>query len=678
MPFRLPAELPTTVDELNTLRDEATAEINDIQTRYAADDDLSTDDVDYLTSLLEAVDVLNSAIAELNAATEASEAEHRSAVDDVIARAQAATASASASAETAEIVEGEAVEEIAPGTVVASTTGGGGGSTIRPVNFRGLGATDAPAGEQGPGWVVAHGAPGFGPEMIGQRVGFSQMGVALDSVRQGHGVGRLTGRVSGLKMRQEVARMVRGLEVADDQHALVAAINAATDQRKLPGGSLTAAGGWCAPSEQLYDFCDVPDATDLISLPEIGINRGGLRWPVEPDLTGLFESFEFFFTEPELEAVDGNGDPTAINHCVEIPCPGEFEEIRLNAVGWCVEAGILQKQGWPESIEYVLRALTQEHFRAMSRRSIRDMWNGGNPVKTFDAALQVGGTSGVLNALALYATNMRLHRGLGRTATIEGVAPSWFFEALRADMAMMEGVDTKDVGDGQITGWLSSRNLAFQWVGDWQTRDVGLPGHLDTLRWPGHVDVMLYPAGTWFRSLSNIIEVGVMHPKEQLQINRYTEFFTEDAIAIGKRCGISANLRIPLKINGGLGDRVTISYTDTDPDFGGGYSGAAPGGGTDGAHGLPKVTTITISGTPTGGNFKLTYLGDETAAIAYNATTSAVKAALVALNDGLGADDFTVTGTAGTSYVITARGGGAVTVTTKALTGGTSPDVVAS
>ena len=32
-----------------------------------------------------------------------------------------------------------------------------------------------------------------------------------------------------------------------------------------------------------------------------------------------------------------------------------------------------------------------------------------------------------------------LKRGLSRTATIEGVAPSWFFEVLRADLALREG-----------------------------------------------------------------------------------------------------------------------------------------------------------------------------------------------------------------------------------------------
>ena len=668
-PFELPAELPITSEELMELRDQATSAITAMQARHDADDDLTAEDVEALTALLDAVDVLDTAMA----AAQAAEAEHRSAVDAVLARATAATAAPAAepaapteAADTAEPAPQEA--DPAPAAVAASA------AAPAPVTFRGTGTVQTDEVEPAtPGWVVAHGAPGFGPEQIGARVGFAEMGRALDSVRKGHGVGRLTGRQDGPKMRQELARMVRSLPVVEDQHMLVNEINRATDQRNLPGGSLVAAGGWCAPSEQLYDFCDVPEATDLISLPEIAINRGGLRWPVEPDLTSIFESFEFFFTEPELEAVDGNGNPTAIKHCVEIPCPDEFEEIRLNAVGYCVEAGILQRQGWPESIEWFLRSLTQEHFRAMSRRTIRDMWNGGNPVKVFDANLQVGGTSGLLNALALYATNLRLHRGLSRTATIEGVAPSWFHEALRADIAMMEGLDTKFVTDAQIASLLTARNLAFQFVGDWQTRNTTQPGHLDTLRWPGHVDIMMYPAGTWFRSLSNIIEVGVMYPKEQLQINRYTEFFTEDAIAIGKRCGVSANLRIPLKVTGGYGGPVNISYTPTTPDFGGGFD-AVPA--PSGQAGLPQSTTLTITGTPTGGSYKLTYLGEETASIAHNANAAAIKAALVALNDSLGADDFTVTGTG--PFTVVARGGGAVTVTTVALTGGTSPTVTAS
>jgi hypothetical protein len=59
--------------------------------------------------------------------------------------------------------------------------------------------------------------------------------------------------------------------------------------------------------------------------------------------------------------------------------------------------------------------------------------------------------------------------------------------------------------------------------------------------------------------MSNIIEVGVLYPKEQLQINRYTEFFTEDAIAVGKRCNHSLNVEIPICPTGGYGAPVEIT-----------------------------------------------------------------------------------------------------------------------
>jgi len=54
------------------------------------------------------------------------------------------------------------------------------------------------------------------------------------------------------------------------------------------------------------------------------------------------------------------------------------------------------------------------------------------------------------------------------------------------------------------------------------------------------------------------------------------------------------------------------------------YAGA-PVAGTD------EVQTVTITGTPTGGTFTLTYEGSTTAAIAYNAAAAAVVAALEAL-----------------------------------------------
>lgn len=687
-PFELPAELPVTVAELSQLREAATAEITRIQQAFETNADLSDDDVTYLESLNDAVDTLDAALAEATSSEEA----HRSAVNAAIARGRAATAAAETGegddadedeADDADEDEGDDEDEDDDRQEMAAA------SAKKPAkrkhSFRRVGEQEAPGDRVGPSWVVAPGAPGFKAADIGKRVSFDQMGEALDSVLQGKGRGRLTGSPHPTKvgkLAQTLVHLSRGYEnmpVIDDPHALVAAINAATDERKLPGGSLVAAGGWTSPSELIYTFCDVPNASDLLVLPNIPISRGGLKWPIEPDLTSILESFQFFFPEPELEDVDDDGNPTAVKHQVEIPAPTDFEEIRLSAVGYSVKAGILQRQGWPESISYFLQVLAQEHLRAMSRRKVLTMVHASTLVSPSSSTM-MGTTSAILNSLELQAVNQRLHRGLPRNATIEGVAPSWLPAAVRADLSYRQGLDVFNTSDAQVDAWLRARNIMLQYVGDWQTRDTDLPGKLDTLRWPGHVDVMLYPAGTWFQSQANIIELGVQYPMDQVQVNRYTEFFTEDSYAVGKRCGVTEVVRVPIKVDGAIGARVSLTLSDTSTDQGGFPDYGPPGGGTDGQKDLPVTKVLTVSGTPTGGTFKLTLDADETDAIAYNATPAAVKAALVGLNDAYGENDFTVTGDGnlpGNPLTIVFPGG-ALSVTSKAFTGGTTPDAALS
>jgi hypothetical protein len=70
--------------------------------------------------------------------------------------------------------------------------------------------------------------------------------------------------------------------------------------------------------------------------------------------------------------------------------------------------------------------------------------------------------------------------------------------------------------------------------------------------------------------------------------------------------------------------------------------------------GTAEVQTVTITGTPTGGTFTLTFDGETTAPIAYNAINSAVDAALEALPN-IGVGEVAVTGGPGpgTPYTVT-------------------------
>jgi hypothetical protein len=93
-----------------------------------------------------------------------------------------------------------------------------------------------------------------------------------------------------------------------------------------------------------------------------------------------------------------------------------------------------------------------------------------------------------------------------------------------------------------------------------------------------------------------------------------------------------------------------------------------------------EVQTATVTGGPTGGTFTLTWSGQTTAPIAYNATAAAVEAALEALSN-LSPADVTVTGANGGPFTVTFGGAqtgtdvAAMTASGAGLTGGTTPGV---
>jgi len=102
----------------------------------------------------------------------------------------------------------------------------------------------------------------------------------------------------------------------------------------------------------------------------------------------------------------------------------------------------------------------------------------------------------------------------------------------------------------------------------------------------------------------------------------------------------------------------------------------------DGAptNGTSEVQTVTVTGTPTGGTFKLSYRGRATTAIAYNANSATVQAALEALST-IGSGNVAASGSLSSGMTITFQGAlekfvaQTLILADNSLTGGTSPSV---
>ncbi len=84
----------------------------------------------------------------------------------------------------------------------------------------------------------------------------------------------------------------------DDQEVMTFAAS----EHRLPGGSLVAAGGWCAPSETLYDLCPGGSMDGLLSIPEVAVSRGGIKYTKGPDFSALYSAS---FCQTEAQAIAG-------------------------------------------------------------------------------------------------------------------------------------------------------------------------------------------------------------------------------------------------------------------------------------------------------------------------------------------------------------------------------------
>src|SRR5690606_38927983 len=128
-------------------------------------------------------------------------------------------------------------------------------------------------------------------------------------------------------------------EYRNDDQAL---ITAAARESRLQGGSLVAAGGWCAPGETLYGLCSIESTDGILDLPSVGITRSGIRYTKGP-------SFQDLYTDPNLGWDLTNAEVIAeeTKPSVTVACP-DFEEITLRAVGLSARAGLLTVAAYPD------------------------------------------------------------------------------------------------------------------------------------------------------------------------------------------------------------------------------------------------------------------------------------------------------------------------------------------
>jgi len=313
----------------------------------------------------------------------------------------------------------------------------------------------------------------------------------------------------------------------------------AIDQHRLPGGSLVAAGGWCAPSETLYDLAEYEAADALVDMPEINVARGGIRFTPGPDFRSIFDGTGF--SQTEAQATAGQTKP-----CYRVECP-PFTEERAGVEGLCITAGILQNRAYPELTARVVRGALAAHAHRISAKSIARMVALSTAVPTLP---NPGGGAGtpVLNAIELAVEDVKYRHRMARGTTLEAVFPAWILPAIRADLAWQGGKDLLDVTDAEVRAWFTQRSIAPQFVYDWQ--DSGLGQAVAAVRWPATVSFLVYPAGTFVRGMGDVISLDTVYDSAGLVENEFTGLFTEESLMVAKLGHDSRVYTVPIAADG--------------------------------------------------------------------------------------------------------------------------------
>ena len=397
---------------------------------------------------------------------------------------------------------------------------------------------------------------------------FEDLAIALDRRLQGFNSGAYAAAArAGRAMSERHSLAV--VRKHFDERATVsspesadAAMAFAVNEKNLPGGSLVAAGGWCAPSETVYDLLEDESRDGLISLPEINVTRGGIKFTKGPKFADLYAAPSFDFTEEEAKAgkylPDGVGaNKVGAKPVYSVPCT-DFEDVRLSAAGLHIQANLLQQRGYPELVARTIRGALVAHEHKMSERIIASMEKQSTAV-SLDAG-QIGAAAPILTAIELQVEHYRYAQRLSRSTTLEAVFPYWVHGAIRTDLSRRQGVDLTDVNDARIDAWFKARGVSPQFVYDWQA----LTGDASAFKvWGTSLKFLLYSAGTFVKGGQDVITLDTVYDSTLLGQNDYTALFTEEGYLVAKRGHDARVVTVPINPNGGTGTGIKLLTNGT-------------------------------------------------------------------------------------------------------------------
>lgn len=411
--------------------------------------------------------------------------------------------------------------------------------------------------------VTAHVGPnagGFVGKGVGEEfTGNLEISHALIENARSFGKGGGAGRQAIAQFKRH-----RGAEFTvsgDNGPEFMEALRHARDEKRLHGGSLakawqhsidqgtaslTAAAGWCAPSQNDYDLCrNWAAGVGILDVPTVTVTRGGINYTDEPTFPEIYANAvaagggSNFLTEAQVIA-------DTPKTCSEIPCP-TFENRRLDVMALCIRVSFLQAAGYPEVVNAWQDGLLAAHEQEMNRLIIADILTRAGAA-TVLAAVDADGTdsftSALLSGIEQAREDLMYRFMMPWNSTIEVALPHWILPQIRADLSRRSG-DTGAllcVTDSYIANLFSCRGARVQFVRGWQdglitggALNAAFPGGDATTPFntslPSTVSFLAWPAGSVAVARQDVVTLTNVYDAASLAVNEFTSLFAEEGFA---------------------------------------------------------------------------------------------------------------------------------------------------
>jgi hypothetical protein len=315
-------------------------------------------------------------------------------------------------------------------------------------------------------------------------------------------------------------------------------------------GALTAAAGWCAPSENRYELCSLWTSDGLLDLPTTTAPRGGINYTNDWSWAQIMDASLTSFTKLTEAQVIADTP----KNCTELPCP-DFIDRRLDVAVTCITGSFLQDVGFRENVATLIDGLTLKHEREVNEDIINQILTqaGAAIVIPPQGAAATGSTpdasavSSILAAVDVAAIDMRYREQMSENQVLEVVLPQWVLAQWRADIGRRNAwhADPFALANATIMQWFAVRNVRPQFIRGWQDAQSNLPtgpGDITApivpiTALPTTVQFLIYPAGAIVLARQDVVTLTNVYDSTNLRQNLYTALFMEEGYAPIFPCG---------------------------------------------------------------------------------------------------------------------------------------------